>query len=337
MRAAFLSAPRKLEVKEVAAPSVGDDEVLIRVRVAGVCGSDLHTYRGVHPFRKPPVVLGHEICGTIVSMGRQVSGFSVGQRVTVEPQRTCGRCPLCLEGRYNICPSKVVPGVGGWVGSMAEFFVAPANRVYLLDESVDDAAGALVEPLAVGAHAVGRAGNVKGKHVAVIGSGTIGLCVLIAARQLGASRVTVSDVLPFKLDAATHLGADRAIDARKAPLPVQFEGEADAVVVAADYPGAIDEAMQICKRGGTVVGVALFERPLKLDVNRAVTGERELRGSMIYRAEDYRTVLGWLREGTIELSHLVTHRMPLAEAPRALQMMDTTDGNPIKILLEVGN
>jgi len=147
--------------------------------------------------------------------------------------------------------------------------------------------------------------------------------------------VAVSDVLPYKLDAATRMGAAQAMDVRETPLPDQLDGEADAVIIAADYPGALDDAMQICKRGGTVVGVALFEKPLVFNTNQAVTGERELRGSMIYRAEDYHTVLGWLREGAIDLSHMVTHRMGLAEAPRALEMMDTVEGDPIKILLDV--
>ncbi len=335
MKAAFLSEPYRLDVRDIDVPPVGQGEVLIRVCVAGVCGSDLHTYRGVHPFRKPPVVLGHELCGTVEDIGAQVQGFSKGQRVTVEPQRTCGECALCVEGRYNICPNKVVPGVGGWVGSMAEFFVAPASRTYPLDDGIDDVAGAVVEPLAVGVHAVRRAGEVHGKRVVVIGCGTIGLCALAAARLLGASRVDVSDVLPFKLEAAAEMGASKAVDVRESSLPEQLEGEADVVIIAAEHPRVIDEAMQICRRGGTVVGVALFGEPLAFNANQAVTGERELRGSMIYRSEDYRTVLQWLREGAIDLSHMVTHWMPLAEAARALEMMDKVEGNPIKILLEV--
>jgi len=132
MKAAVLTEIHKVEIKDVEKPEIKDNEVLIKVKSTGICGSDLHAYRGHHPFRKPPVILGHEVSGVVEEIGDVVNNIKNGDRVTVEPQLGCGECEYCLTGKYNLCIDRRAPGIGNWHGSFAEYFVAPEGTVYKL-------------------------------------------------------------------------------------------------------------------------------------------------------------------------------------------------------------
>ncbi len=335
MKAAVLTAPHELAIAEHQVPEVGEKGVLIRVRATGVCGSDLHTYRGRHPFRKPPVVLGHEAAGEVIQVGPAASGVRVGDRVTVEPQESCGRCNLCQSGEYNLCPEKRVPGTRGWVGSFAEYFWAPADRVYPIPDGLDWDVAALAEPLAVGLHAARVAQVGPGDRVAILGAGSIGLSALLAARLLGADRVAATDIAPRKLALVEALGG-APVDARSDPVSgaVRALGcQADAVVVTAEYPGMLTDAVRIVAPRGRVSVVSLFEDAARWDPNPLVIGERYLCGSMVYTRTDYDAVLSALAQGSMRPQTLITHRLPLEEAPRALAMLDQGEGGPVKIML----
>ena len=163
MRAATLETTGKIVVGEVDDLSVGADEALIKVAYAGVCGSDVHSFEGTHPFRHPPVVLGHEVAGTVEALGPEAKGLAIGDRVTVMPYVACGVCHTCQRGLTYICENKVVPGSKGWVGTFAEYFVAKDRITYKLGENTSLKRGLLAEPLAVGVHSVRRARVAKGE------------------------------------------------------------------------------------------------------------------------------------------------------------------------------
>jgi L-iditol 2-dehydrogenase len=175
MKAVYVEAPYKVVVKDVAEPELRDHDVLIKVKMTGICGSDIHTYKGLHPFRKPPVIIGHEVSGEVVRTGKAVQRIKPGDKVTVEPQAGCGSCEYCLTGHSNYCENRSAPGVKGWYGTMAEYFAAPEHCVFVLPDIVDLEQGVLAEPLAVGIHAARKSNIQLGDKVAILGAGPIGL------------------------------------------------------------------------------------------------------------------------------------------------------------------
>ena len=228
MRAAVLKDNYRIVLEDVKEPSPGPGEVKIQVRVTGICGSEVHAFKGTHPYRKPPVILGHELAGDIVEVGSDVEGLKVGDRVTVEPQIGCERCYMCRRGLNNLCESKIVLGTQEWPGSFAEYIIAPAKVVYRLPDGLSYEEGVMVEPLAVGVHAVRWSEMGLGDSVLVLGAGTIGLVTIMAARQAGARRIFATDVLDFNLAKAKELGATHTINVRQedpAACPGRDEGQ----------------------------------------------------------------------------------------------------------------
>lgn len=337
MKAAVLSRPFKIEILDVEMPKLGENDALIEVVEAGVCGSDLHTYRGVHPFRKPPVILGHEVAGRVHKLGARVSGVDIGTRVAVEPQIACGECLYCSQGRYNICPKKIVPGVGGWKGTFAEYFVAPAERLLPLEDYVSYTSGVLAEPIAVGLHAARRA-HVQERSTLVLGLGPVGIGAAVSARMLGSRLVVGTDIAKPNLRVAQLLGVDDAIDVssqnlQQAARELSPEGF-DSVIVAAGYPTAVTDAISLSKRGATIIAVTLFEEEITADLNQLVVQEREILGSSAYTSSDFEMVVDWLNKGHLKPESMVTHVMPLEKAPEALEILDKRTEPAIKIILK---
>jgi len=335
MKAALLSESYRIDIVDVDKPKIRDTEVLIRVKSNGICGSDVHAYRGHHAFRKPPVILGHEVCGVVEELGKAVDAVEIGDRVAVEPQEGCGKCQHCLAGRQNICVSRAAPGIGDWKGSFAEYFAAPASKVYRLPEEMSFDTGALMEPLAVGVHAVRRAGVGLEDSVAILGVGTIGLMNLVAVREAGASGIYASDLLDFNLGKARDLGADVAINPGKDDLlEIMRKQEpygVDKVIITAAFPSAWEQAVRICRSGGTVCVVGMFGEPVSVDFLKLLLQEKSICLSWLYGREDFLTAIEIAR--SVDLEPVITHRLPLEEAARGLRMMDERKEDIVKIIL----
>ncbi|MGE5482948.1 MAG: zinc-dependent alcohol dehydrogenase, partial [Bacteroidota bacterium] len=246
MKAAMCQEPFKIKLLDLPVPEMGPNDVLIRVRATGICGSDLHTFRGVHPFRKCPVILGHEMAGEVAEVGTSVKGFKPGDRVTMEPQIACGHCDYCRRGLYQLCLSKATIGMDGWQGTLAEYFVCRQDSVHYLPEEVSFEQGATVEPLAVGMHAARRAGVTLGSTVVVLGAGTIGLTAIMAAKAAGATTIFATDVAPFNLEVAAKLGATHQVNTKTQDLKGEVEkacpGGVDAAIITAGFPVVFEQA-----------------------------------------------------------------------------------------------
>ncbi|MHB1417626.1 MAG: zinc-dependent alcohol dehydrogenase, partial [Chloroflexota bacterium] len=182
MKAAVLTAHYHIEFADIPEPEPKANEVKIKVISAGICGSEVHAFKGTHPFRHPPAILGHELAGEVVAVGDEINGYKVGDRVTVEPQILCGVCDACRAGYPNLCDNKVVLGTQKWVGGYAEYIVAPEQTLYKIPDSVSYDEAVMIEPLAVGVHAVREAKLKVGQSAIILGGGTIGLATLVAAR-----------------------------------------------------------------------------------------------------------------------------------------------------------
>jgi L-iditol 2-dehydrogenase len=321
MRVALLTEARSLAIAEHEEPALSGGEVLIESLAGGICGSDVHTYEGRHPFRVPPVVLGHEISGRVLATAADVDGLSPGDLVTIEPQICCRRCYACRAGSPHLCVNARRPGAG-WPGTFAERIVAPAEVVYRLPEGASAEDGALVEPTAVAVRAVRRAGLGFGDTAVVLGAGAIGCLIVAAARATGAQVLLASDPQRFNRDFATSLGAQAAIDPRSEALvdcvAAATRGRgADAVFVACSAPEALLDGVAAARRGGVVVQVALHEQPLRFDATAAVLGEVDVRSSLTYSADDFTKALHLVGSGVVSAELFVTQRYAFGQAPDA--------------------
>ncbi len=337
MKTGLMDKANHIVIQEAPIPEIGQGELLLKTVYAGVCGSDLHAYKGLHPFRKPPVVLGHEISGLVEKIGPGVTGFAVGDEVTVMPAVGCGVCDLCRRGKTNICYQKSVPGSGAWLGTFAEYFRAPAPVTYKIDGMGLDAA-ALAEPLATAVHSVKQARIQKGDNVLILGGGTIGILAVAVARDHGAGSVAITDVLDFNLDMAKNdFGAvpynalDKGLEEKLlADYPKRF----DSVILCASVPATIHQSVRLVRRGGRIVITGMYLEPISFNFIDLTLGEIVMTGSQIYTDPDFREALALLRESRHPFMKIITHRMPLDRADDALKLLATHSEPAVKILLE---
>lgn len=327
-----------IRIEQAPAPVPGDGELLVRSTMIGVCGSDTHAALGHHPFIDLPYHPGHEVVGVVTAAGQGVEDFGPGDRVIIEPNLYCGTCAQCRSGRYNICRELQVFGCTAPGGGMADLFTIPADRVHRIPEGMSDVQAALVEPLATPVHAVAKAGDLTGRTVAVLGAGPIGLLVLIAARNAGAARILVTDLLDHKRDRALRLGADAALAADTPDLAARAHetlgGEVDVVFDCVAREQSMAQATDMITKGGRiiVVGVgAAGGTPIRLDLVQ----DREIRieGTLMYTADDYRTAIELISSGKVDAAEIVTSTYPLEQAAKAFAA--SLDPKQVKVLVAV--
>ncbi len=340
MKAAFVVEPGKVEIREIDKPVMKDDEVMIKVRTAGVCGSDLHLFKGTHAFRKPPAILGHEVAGEIVQTGKDVKGLRMGDRVTVEPHIGCGECEFCKQSLVNLCVNKTAPGTPSWIGTFVEYFNAPAKAVYKLSDSVGYPMGTLIEPLAVAVHAISRITGKQKDSIAILGSGTIGLMALVAAREAGFKNIICTDTQAFNLAMAIKHGAKLALN----PLNEDVVSKAmkftngrgvDVALVAADSTEIVDQASAMVRKRGEVGIIAMITHPIPVYTYRFVFNELTLFGAMTYETRDFVKAAHMINNG-LDLSDFLTQKLALSQSQKALDILNKKEESVVKVIVEVG-
>lgn len=326
MKAALLYGPRDIRLGEVARPEPGPGEVVIRVRATGICGSDLHMYTGDRSVAYPQI-LGHEFAGDVVAVGEGVSGIAVGQRVTAEPNFSCGECLYCREGLANLCVNRVGMAIN-WPGTLAEYAKVPARFVWPIPDAMSYRQGALVEPLMVGVHAV-RRGRVRvGDTVAVMGCGAIGLLTVAAAKVAGA-RVFAVDIVPEKLELARRLGAEAAFNGRDPDIVDRIRaltpsGQGPLVVFeTAGVAATVQQALDLVRAGGRVVLVGLSTRPAPVVPMAVARREVEILGSFIYYAGEFEVGIRLIAEGVVDAEALVGLVVGLEDAESAFKAVES--------------
>lgn len=340
MRVAVVTEPYKVEIKEANKPKANSKDVLIKVKTAGICGSDLHLFKGTHAFRKLPAILGHEMAGEVIEVGNEVTKIKIGDRVTVEPQIGCGECEQCRQGFVNLCTNKIVPGTPKWGGTFADYFVAPENTVYKLGENVSYELGTLIEPLAVAVHAVRRISSLNNnskKSMAILGSGTIGLLSLVVAKKLGFDFVMNTDTVEFNLDKAKKYGSDVTAnplkeDILKLAKDVTDNKGFDVAIVAAGSKNILDQASSIVKRRGQIVLIAMITQEIPFYSYSIVFNEQTLTGAMTYQSRDFSEATDLINNG-LDLSGMITQRLPMEETQKGLEMLDKKIDNIVKIIV----
>ncbi len=341
MRAAYIDKPLSIVFRDdIPEPTLVDaNHVKIKTVVTGICGSEVHAYHGTHPFRIPPVVSGHEVGGIVVEVGANVSRFKVGDNVIVEPHYGCGECEWCKEGKYNICPQKKVLGSGGWVGSFGEFFVAPEKTVIKMPSKLSFEEGALVEVLAVGAHAVRISKLTEGKTALIIGAGPIGLGVFMAAKLAGATKIIMTDALDYNIQIAKQIGCSHVFNPLKEDVIEKImsltDGKGvDVTFLAFGSEGTFKDALNLTKRGGEIVQIAIVGREININLSNLQMREINLLGSNMYTIEDFNTIIDAINAGKIDVSPLISKVMPVEECAKAMEIVDKKTENVIKVMLK---
>jgi 2-desacetyl-2-hydroxyethyl bacteriochlorophyllide A dehydrogenase len=316
-------------------PRLKAGEALVRMSVSGVCGSDKAGVHGEHAFMKPPYYPGHEVVGVVAAVADGVAEVTVGDRVTVEPTLVCGQCKPCRHGAENLCENLEFFGCGYREGGMADLFSAPARRLRRIPADFSDYQAALIEPLATPVHAVRLAGDLTGKAVAVLGSGTIGLLALTAARHAGARRIVSTDTLAAKRELAVALGADAAVDARVDDLAAAVRAElgesVDVVFDCVAHQSTLDAAVKMAIKGGTVVVVGGARVPVTVDLPVVQEYQIRLQGAATYRGEDFDDAMAIIGNGTFDAGRFITATFPLPEAAAAFAAIGS--GREVKILV----
>jgi 2-desacetyl-2-hydroxyethyl bacteriochlorophyllide A dehydrogenase len=344
MRAAVLRAPRAIGVEAVEAPRPGPGEVLVRVRAAGICGTDYRVFTGERPVRYP-LVPGHEFIGDIAAAGQGVTRVALGERVAVEPNWGCGACDLCRDGNGNLCLARTAVGLDR-AGGFAELVTLPERACWTAPAGLSDDQLLLTEPLAVVVRAVARAAPRPGETAAVVGAGTLGLLALQVLRSEGC-RVLVVSRSARRLDLARDLGAaavvaldaDDAGPARAAAAARALSGRdgADLAVETAGTAAAVELTLgaDLVRPGGRVVLTGLPHEPASVSFFWLVRREIDVRGSMIYQRE-FGAALALLARGAIEVGPLLTHRFPLGEIGVALEAHRRPDAIKVAVVPGAG-
>jgi L-galactonate 5-dehydrogenase len=335
MQALRITRPGLAELADIDIPAPAAGEVAIDIAYVGYCGSDLTSYRGLNPLVSYPRVPGHEISGLVSEIGAGVEGLAPGQAVTVVPYFNCGTCKACRNGRPNACSSNQTMGVQR-EGAMTSRIVVPAGKVLPVDGlALRDLA--LIEPCAVGFHAVRRAGIAPGETVMVLGCGMIGLGIIMGALRAGAT-VIAADLSPAKLETAKALGATHVLEGG-ADLPervraIVAEGP-DAVIEAVGAEATFLQAVDIVAPTGRVVYVGYAKAPISYDTKVFLTKELDIRGSRNALPEDFEAVVDWLRTHPGAGDLVVSRTVPLAEAPQALEAWHQAPGDFTKVLVQM--
>jgi len=335
MRASFYEGAGRFRIGDAARPAAAPGEALLRVRRVGICGTDLHIFQGHLDHRVPRGgVIGHETLAEIAE-APTASGFRAGERVVVEPLRVCGACRACRTGAAYLCYSLKVLGVDE-PGGMQEYWAVPTARLLRVPATLGDDEAAMIEPLAVAAHDVRRAGVTRGDAVVVFGGGPIGALIAMVSRHRGA-RVVVSEINPFRVEILAKLGIDVVGPGRDlAAFVDEWTGGdgADVVFEVTGNAAAVTAMTGLARVQGTISMVAIHAEPLPVDLYRFFARELTMHGSRLYAREDWDEAIRLAATGAVTLGPLVSRRVPLESLQDGMEQ--ALRGGPVmKVLIDL--
>jgi L-iditol 2-dehydrogenase len=342
LKALLYTQPYTFEYTDVPDPVVGDDDILVRVRACGICGSDVAGHTGLTGRRLPPLIMGHEAAGVVERTGRKVHDFAPGDRICFDSTVYCNQCPACKQGLFNRCVKRQVLGVSvpefKRQGAFAEFVVVPHWICAKLPDNMSFIQASLLEPASIGTHAASRAPIAQNDTVVVIGAGTIGLFILQAAKLRGARTTVACDLNEFRLDVARRVGADVCINPGKVDLKEEIRKRtdgrgADVTFEAVGFAETFRQAISITKTGGHVVAVGNLQKETEFNLQELVSRELTFTGSYA-SAGEFRNCIGLIASGRMNVTPLISEVLPLAEGPGAFKRLLDGKENLLKIILE---
>ena len=344
MRAVVLSGPNQFAPAEIEKPQIGPDEILLEMKAAAICGTDMRILTGKKTTGvRYPSVIGHEFCGVIAEVGADVKGYEVGEKVAVANVIPCHHCSSCLRGRTNACLDRKAIGYE-FDGGFEEYIRIPSicienGNVVKLPEYMSYQAGALIEPLSCCIRGLKNAGTGFNDDVLIVGAGPIGLFHLQLSKIAGARKVIVSEPNEQRRKVALELGADLVVDPTKEDLPAIVDRETngqgmDVIVMAIGVPALVNSTLKLCKRGGTVNLFAGFAGTGEstVEVNTIHYNEINVNGSTAYKLEDYLAAAEMIKSGKIDADKIVTHRFKIEDFQKAYDVC--VAGTGLKVIIE---
>jgi threonine 3-dehydrogenase len=335
------SAAPGMEMRTVPVPTIGATDVLVAVETASVCGTDLHIYHWdewAQARIKPPYIPGHEFCGTVAAVGKSVQGFAVGDFVSAEMHVACGHCLQCRSGQAHVCQFVKILGVDA-DGAFADYVKIPASNLWKLDAAIPRDFGSLFDPFGNAVHTV-LSGAIAGQTVAVTGCGPIGLFAIAVAKACGAAKVFAIEPNAQRRELARTMGAQVLLDSAgdvEGEVMAQTGGNGvDVLLEMSGHPSAIRQGFRILRMGGRASLLGIPSRPVELDLANALI----FKGATVHGINGRKMYETWfqaealMREGKIDLTPVITHRLPLAKFDEAMKLLET--GEASKILLRVG-
>ncbi len=344
MKAVVLNGPNDFEATEIEKPVIGDNDILLEMKKAAICGTDMRILNGTKTRGvRYPSVIGHEMCGVICEVGKNVKGFEVGEKVSIANVIPCGSCPACLAGRENACMNRKAIGYE-FNGGFEEYILIPeiaikSGNVVKLPENVSFTAGALIEPLACCIRGLKNAGTGFNDTVLIVGAGPIGLMHMQLSKIAGAKQVIVSEPNEMRRQVAKELGADICVDPTTEDLEQIIKEQtngmgADVIVMAIGVPALVNSTLKLCKKGGTVNLFAGFAGTgeCTIEVNTIHYNEIRVNGSTAYKRADYLEAADMVKSGKINLDRIATHTFKIENFKDAYEM--SKSGKGLKIIIE---
>lgn len=334
-----MTEPKKIIFQRIDRPEPEKGEVLVKIKKIGICGSDIHVWHGTHPFTSYPVTQGHELSAQVIKCGEGVTGFTPGQKVTIEPQVYCGKCYPCTHGKYNLCENLKVMGFQT-TGTASEYFAVDASKVTPLPENLTYDEGAMIEPLAVTVHAAKRFPDIKGAKAVILGAGPIGILLAQSCKALGAKEVMITDISDYRLELAKSVGADYAVNTKnrdfgEALVECFGPDKADVIYECAGSDITMGQAIKYARKGSTIILVAVFGKMANIDLAVLNDHELDLNTSMMYRHEDYVDAIRFVSEGAIQLKPLMSKHFAFEDYAAAYEYIDSHRETTMKVLIDV--
>jgi len=343
MKALVLDRPGHLSYGDVPMVAPEADEILVEVRACGICGSDVHGMDGSTGRRIPPIVMGHEAAGIVAKLGSEVTGWSIGDRVTFDSTVYCGRCDYCRRGEINLCDSRRVLGVSCAEyrrhGAFAEYLVVPARIAYRIPDDLSFTRAAFAEPLSVAVHGVSRVSPAAGESGVVIGAGMVGLLVIQALRASGCAQIFAVDLDADRLALAAQFGAKPVRGDADAVAAAVFDATggvgADFAIEVVGLPGAVESAVASVRKGGRVSLIGNLAPRVELALQAVVTRELALFGSCA-SVGDYPESIRLLATGAVDVDPLISVVAPLTEGAAWFEKLHAGSSGLLKVVLEPG-
>ena len=342
MNALLLTEYKKLELVDMPEPEMGPDDVLVRVRACGICGSDVHGYDGSSGRRHPPLIMGHEAAGEVARVGAGVRNFRPGDRVTFDSTVYCGKCQFCVRGDVNLCDDRQVVGVAPVEyrrhGAFAEYVSVPQHIVYRLPDSFPYEHAALIEAVSIGVHAVSITPVKLGDTVVMVGVGMIGSVTLQAAKAAGCGRIIAVDIDDIKLERAKAIGATdtlnpNKVDIKQAVLEMTGGRGADLAFESVGFSESVNTAIYAVRKGGSVTLIGNLSPKIEMPLQYVVTREIRLQGSCASCGE-YPQCIDLMARGIIKVAPLISAVAPLAEGPSWFDRLYNHEPNLVKVVLQ---
>ena len=338
MKQAYISHPETILFREVETPTPGPDEVLIRISRIGICGSDLHVFKGKHPLVEFPLVQGHEFSGYVEALGKNVADPSLGDLVTVQPAIGCGECERCKEGYIARCENLSFIG-GALPGAGSEYLAVPARHIVRIPEGISPDQAAMTEPLAVAVHGVDQTPPLGGKDVLIVGGGTIGNLIAQMSLLSEPRRLIVAERVAFRRKILSDLSIEVIEPLSDAPIEEQVADlmgkQPDVCFECAGTASALNACIRATRRGGDVVVLGVYEDNPKTEMILVQDKELTLTGSLMYTWDDFHGAIGLMERQKVSLEPLITHHVSFDNWIEGYRLLVQHPDETLKVIVDL--